>query len=302
MLQNGNDVDCLYVLSPVDNEQLARSGTNCLENLAVSVGRQFFPDTWDSICQCVRSIYQATVPHELLTWRPGDTPLGHSVSTMSVSSAHSMEALAGTATPIHLPVESTPVLSPSSETESHMHKGLSVDRRQSPVPIPAESARIPTPSDRAPTTSDETGNRVTTSDETGNRVSQGMSREEQQGVIPEIEVQQPASEDDVELKASDSHGKRHSPVPLNQGEQANSGFDEVDSPLESATLPSMEDTSTRVNASQEVPQISDTLASPVAIPGVAQHQQTDEHHSSVSQKVVQSRGTIQGYVLILLVF
>ena len=53
-----------------DNEQLARSGTNCLENLAVSVGKQFFPDTWNRICQCIRDIYLASIPHQLLSWKP----------------------------------------------------------------------------------------------------------------------------------------------------------------------------------------------------------------------------------------
>ncbi len=53
----------------IDNEQLARSGTNCLENLAVSVGNQFIPDTWNQVCQCIRDIYLASVPHELLSWK-----------------------------------------------------------------------------------------------------------------------------------------------------------------------------------------------------------------------------------------
>ena len=53
-----------------DNEQLARSGTNCLENLAISVGRQFFPDTWEVVCRCIRDIFETTLPVELLSWRP----------------------------------------------------------------------------------------------------------------------------------------------------------------------------------------------------------------------------------------
>ena len=59
-----------------DNEQLARSGTNCLENFAVSVGRQFFPDTWDKVCYCARDIFLASVPHQLLTWKPDENMLG----------------------------------------------------------------------------------------------------------------------------------------------------------------------------------------------------------------------------------
>ena len=56
--------------SVVDNEQLARSGTNCLENLVVSNGSQFTPEMWEKTCKCVRDIFESTVPHDLLTWRP----------------------------------------------------------------------------------------------------------------------------------------------------------------------------------------------------------------------------------------
>ena len=58
-----------------DNEQLARSGTNCLENLAVSVGKQFLPDSWDRVCHCIRDIYLASVPHQLLSWKPDDNTM-----------------------------------------------------------------------------------------------------------------------------------------------------------------------------------------------------------------------------------
>lgn len=53
-----------------DNEQLARSGTNCLENLVVSNGSQFSPEMWQRACRCIRDIFTNTVPSELLTWRP----------------------------------------------------------------------------------------------------------------------------------------------------------------------------------------------------------------------------------------
>ncbi|KAM7451901.1 Brefeldin A-inhibited guanine nucleotide-exchange protein 1 [Porites harrisoni] len=53
-----------------DNEQLARSGTNCLENLVVSNGSQFSPEMWQRACRCIRDIFTSTVPNELLTWRP----------------------------------------------------------------------------------------------------------------------------------------------------------------------------------------------------------------------------------------
>ena len=78
----------LCFLSP-DNEQLARSGSNCLENLAVSVGKQFFPDTWDKVCKCARDIFTNSIPHQLLTWKPDDNQLERSYSTLSIASTRS---------------------------------------------------------------------------------------------------------------------------------------------------------------------------------------------------------------------
>ncbi|XP_055713597.1 brefeldin A-inhibited guanine nucleotide-exchange protein 1 [Phlebotomus papatasi] len=53
-----------------NNEQLARSGTNCLENLVISNGLKFTSETWDSTCQCMLDIFNNTLPSELLTWKP----------------------------------------------------------------------------------------------------------------------------------------------------------------------------------------------------------------------------------------
>ncbi|XP_030624567.1 brefeldin A-inhibited guanine nucleotide-exchange protein 2 [Chanos chanos] len=53
-----------------DNEQLARSGTNCLENLVILNGEKFSPEVWDVTCACMLEIFQTTSPHVLLTWRP----------------------------------------------------------------------------------------------------------------------------------------------------------------------------------------------------------------------------------------
>ncbi|XP_076064031.1 ADP ribosylation factor guanine nucleotide exchange factor Sec71 isoform X2 [Oratosquilla oratoria] len=53
-----------------DNEQLARSGTNCLENLVISNGPKITPATWDKTCQCLLDIFHSTLPHALLTWTP----------------------------------------------------------------------------------------------------------------------------------------------------------------------------------------------------------------------------------------
>ncbi|KAI3357087.1 hypothetical protein L3Q82_015558 [Scortum barcoo] len=73
-----------------DNEQLARSGTNCLENLVILNGEKFSPEVWNITCSCMLEIFQNTSPHavgcklaphlipdlpssfhiSLLTWRP----------------------------------------------------------------------------------------------------------------------------------------------------------------------------------------------------------------------------------------
>ena len=39
----------MYVCVCLDNEQLARSGTNCLENLVISVGDQLTEPIWDKV-------------------------------------------------------------------------------------------------------------------------------------------------------------------------------------------------------------------------------------------------------------
>ncbi|XP_026674673.1 brefeldin A-inhibited guanine nucleotide-exchange protein 1 [Ceratina calcarata] len=53
-----------------DNEQLARSGTNCLENLVISNGIKFDETTWEKTCECVLAIFESTLPSALLTWKP----------------------------------------------------------------------------------------------------------------------------------------------------------------------------------------------------------------------------------------
>ncbi|XP_046396224.1 brefeldin A-inhibited guanine nucleotide-exchange protein 1 isoform X2 [Ischnura elegans] len=53
-----------------DNEQLARSGTNCLENLVISNGPKFSSSTWDKTCQVMLDIFESTLPNALLTWQP----------------------------------------------------------------------------------------------------------------------------------------------------------------------------------------------------------------------------------------
>jgi brefeldin A-inhibited guanine nucleotide-exchange protein len=55
-----------------DNEQLARSATNCLENFVISNGPKLNNETWDKTCACVRDIFDSTIPYSLLTWKSND--------------------------------------------------------------------------------------------------------------------------------------------------------------------------------------------------------------------------------------
>ncbi|MPC12608.1 Brefeldin A-inhibited guanine nucleotide-exchange protein 1 [Portunus trituberculatus] len=63
-----------------DNEQLARSGTNCLENFVISNGPKLDPQTWDKTCQCLLDIFNSTLPQALLTWRPSEPASAHNGS------------------------------------------------------------------------------------------------------------------------------------------------------------------------------------------------------------------------------
>lgn len=48
----------------IDNEQLARSGTNCLENLVISNGVKFSEAVWEETCQCIVKIFHTTIPNQ----------------------------------------------------------------------------------------------------------------------------------------------------------------------------------------------------------------------------------------------
>ncbi|KAJ8376633.1 hypothetical protein SKAU_G00072130 [Synaphobranchus kaupii] len=72
-----NILSQLYWCVQQDNEQLARSGTNCLENVVILNGEKFTPETWDKTCNCMLDIFKTTIPHMLLTWRPAGTEGDH---------------------------------------------------------------------------------------------------------------------------------------------------------------------------------------------------------------------------------
>ncbi|TNN88918.1 Brefeldin A-inhibited guanine nucleotide-exchange protein 1 [Liparis tanakae] len=68
----------LYWCVQQDNEQLARSGTNCLENVVNLNGEKFSLETWDKTCNCMLDIFKTTVPNALLTWKPAGAVGEHS--------------------------------------------------------------------------------------------------------------------------------------------------------------------------------------------------------------------------------
>ncbi len=70
----------MYLLG---NEQLARSGTNCLENLVLASGMQFLPDVWDKVCSCARDIFMASIPSQLTTWKPDENLLARYIHQKS---------------------------------------------------------------------------------------------------------------------------------------------------------------------------------------------------------------------------
>ncbi|MGH0159337.1 UNVERIFIED_CONTAM: hypothetical protein FKN15_064276 [Acipenser sinensis] len=53
----------LYWCVQQDNEQLARSGTNCLENVVILNGEKFTLEIWDKTCNCMLDIFKTTIPH-----------------------------------------------------------------------------------------------------------------------------------------------------------------------------------------------------------------------------------------------
>jgi len=53
-----------------DNEQLARSATNCFENFVISNGTKFNQTMWAKTCEAIGEIFKSTIPNGIMTWRP----------------------------------------------------------------------------------------------------------------------------------------------------------------------------------------------------------------------------------------
>uniref|UniRef100_A0A4W3GFE2 ARF guanine nucleotide exchange factor 1 n=1 Tax=Callorhinchus milii TaxID=7868 RepID=A0A4W3GFE2_CALMI len=76
----------LYWCVQQDNEQLARSGTNCLENVVILNGEKFLPETWDKTCNCMLDIFKTTIPHDAISQKSVDI-LSRTDDQQSVTSA-----------------------------------------------------------------------------------------------------------------------------------------------------------------------------------------------------------------------
>ena len=46
----------------LDNEQLAKSGMNCLENFVIACGQRFTPTIWERTCTCILQVFRSTLP------------------------------------------------------------------------------------------------------------------------------------------------------------------------------------------------------------------------------------------------
>ncbi|XP_039270898.2 brefeldin A-inhibited guanine nucleotide-exchange protein 1-like [Styela clava] len=55
-----------------ENEQLARSGVNCLENLVLSNGTKFTKETWKVTCDTIQTVFKMVSADKLMTWKPGN--------------------------------------------------------------------------------------------------------------------------------------------------------------------------------------------------------------------------------------
>lgn len=53
-----------------ENEQLARSSTNCIENFVISCGMDFDEKTWSKTADLLIKVFRKTRPDDLLTWKP----------------------------------------------------------------------------------------------------------------------------------------------------------------------------------------------------------------------------------------
>ncbi|KAI2649027.1 Brefeldin A-inhibited guanine nucleotide-exchange protein 1 [Labeo rohita] len=118
----------LYWCVQQDNEQLARSGTNCLENVVILNGEKFNAETWDKTCNCMLDIFKTTIPHMLLTWRPAGTEGDHMTQ---LDSDKQLDSISQKSVDIQ-------TRSDDQQSVNSMEKALA-DRRQSQFSVASEA-------------------------------------------------------------------------------------------------------------------------------------------------------------------
>uniref|UniRef100_A0A8C2PPA9 ADP-ribosylation factor guanine nucleotide-exchange factor 1 (brefeldin A-inhibited) n=1 Tax=Cyprinus carpio TaxID=7962 RepID=A0A8C2PPA9_CYPCA len=118
----------LYWCVQQDNEQLARSGTNCLENVVILNGEKFNPETWDKTCNCMLDIFKTTIPHMLLTWRPAGTEGDH---VTQLDSDKQLDSISQKSVDIQ-------TRSDDQQSVNSMEKALADNRRQSQFSVASE--------------------------------------------------------------------------------------------------------------------------------------------------------------------
>uniref|UniRef100_A0A8C8SF54 ADP ribosylation factor guanine nucleotide exchange factor 1 n=1 Tax=Pelusios castaneus TaxID=367368 RepID=A0A8C8SF54_9SAUR len=82
----------LYWCVQQDNEQLARSGTNCLENVVILNGEKFTLEIWDKTCNCMLDIFKTTIPHDTISQKSVDI---HDTVQPRSSERHQIQPIVG---------------------------------------------------------------------------------------------------------------------------------------------------------------------------------------------------------------
>uniref|UniRef100_A0A674I672 ARF guanine nucleotide exchange factor 1 n=1 Tax=Terrapene triunguis TaxID=2587831 RepID=A0A674I672_9SAUR len=82
----------LYWCVQQDNEQLARSGTNCLENVVILNGEKFTLEIWDKTCNCMLDIFKTTIPHDTISQKSVDI---HDTVQPRSSDRHQIQPIVG---------------------------------------------------------------------------------------------------------------------------------------------------------------------------------------------------------------
>ena len=170
----------IFYIYSAGNEQLARSGSNCLENLIVSTGKQFFPDMWDRVCDCISDIFTASLPTELLTWKPPER-LYRTQSNASLGSSVSSLISESPLPPMGRPISVASVESSAIDPQTPAAEDTEVTTKEAPAA--PEIAIIPS----SPPTSEEGKNNQTagTVDNTTSTVTPINAQDDSKTNVPD---------------------------------------------------------------------------------------------------------------------